>query len=337
MSDFNINHITGKQGQQGTVLAGVTTVSSTGAMRIPSGPTEHRGGRGRGILGGAHPASSRINMVEIATAATATDFGDLAVANYENAACASSTRGVWMGGTADNGVIDFVTISSGGGSIASWSTGMITPCAPWTTGFNNSTRGGCMGGAQSPTGVRTNTIQYLTIASSGNTSDFGDLTFPSRRAGASNSPTRALYYGGTNSPASAVNTIQYITTATTGDAQDFGDMSIGRDIFAGCSGSTTRAIIGGGYGGGANLNLIEYVTIAVLGNATDFGDLTNQRRGGGGCSSHVRAIFMGGYSPLGTTIDYVTIASTGNATDFGDLTDNHKLCDAASDVNGGLG
>ena len=37
MADFNINHITGKQGQQGTVLAGVTTVSSTGAMRIPSG------------------------------------------------------------------------------------------------------------------------------------------------------------------------------------------------------------------------------------------------------------------------------------------------------------
>ena len=50
MADFNVNRITGKQGPQGTVLAGVTTVSSTGSMRIPSGPTEQRGGRGRGIL-----------------------------------------------------------------------------------------------------------------------------------------------------------------------------------------------------------------------------------------------------------------------------------------------
>ena len=42
MADFNINHITGNQGQQGTVLAGITTVNSTGAMRIPSGNTSKR-------------------------------------------------------------------------------------------------------------------------------------------------------------------------------------------------------------------------------------------------------------------------------------------------------
>ena len=41
MADFNVNHITGKQGQQGTVLAGVTTMSSTGSMRIPSGATNY--------------------------------------------------------------------------------------------------------------------------------------------------------------------------------------------------------------------------------------------------------------------------------------------------------
>ena len=50
MSKFNVNNITGKQGQQGPVLAGVTTMSSTGSMRIPGGPTEQRGGRGRGVI-----------------------------------------------------------------------------------------------------------------------------------------------------------------------------------------------------------------------------------------------------------------------------------------------
>ena len=39
MADFNVNHITNKNGDQGPTIAGVTTVSSTGAMRIPSGAT----------------------------------------------------------------------------------------------------------------------------------------------------------------------------------------------------------------------------------------------------------------------------------------------------------
>ena len=41
MSDFNINHITNKNGEQGPTIAGITTVNSTGAMRIPSGGTNH--------------------------------------------------------------------------------------------------------------------------------------------------------------------------------------------------------------------------------------------------------------------------------------------------------
>ena len=41
MSDFNINHITNKNGEQGPTIAGITTVNSTGAMRIPSGRTNN--------------------------------------------------------------------------------------------------------------------------------------------------------------------------------------------------------------------------------------------------------------------------------------------------------
>ena len=42
MSDFNINHITNKHGNYGPVIAGITTVNSTGSMRIPSGNTGMR-------------------------------------------------------------------------------------------------------------------------------------------------------------------------------------------------------------------------------------------------------------------------------------------------------
>ena len=42
MADFNVNKISNKHGNYGPVVAGVTTVSSTGAMRIPSGNTGMR-------------------------------------------------------------------------------------------------------------------------------------------------------------------------------------------------------------------------------------------------------------------------------------------------------
>ena len=41
MADFKVNHITFKNGKSGTSFVGVTTVSSTGAMRIPSGATDY--------------------------------------------------------------------------------------------------------------------------------------------------------------------------------------------------------------------------------------------------------------------------------------------------------
>ena len=42
MADFNVNHITNKHGNYGPVVAGVSTVNSTGAMKIPSGNTGMR-------------------------------------------------------------------------------------------------------------------------------------------------------------------------------------------------------------------------------------------------------------------------------------------------------
>ena len=40
MSDLNINNITDRTGDSGPVIAGVSTVSSTGAFTVPVGPTE---------------------------------------------------------------------------------------------------------------------------------------------------------------------------------------------------------------------------------------------------------------------------------------------------------
>ena len=51
MSDLKINNITDRTGGSGPVIAGVSTVSTTGSFTVPVGPTEYRGGgRQRGIF-----------------------------------------------------------------------------------------------------------------------------------------------------------------------------------------------------------------------------------------------------------------------------------------------
>ena len=121
MSDFNINNITSREGQQGTVLAGITTVNSTGAMRVPSGPTDHRGGRGRAVFGGGQTPTdiNTLNYSTIASAGNASDFGDLVqTGNLIASGVANSTRGVFAGGAPAGTIstIQYVTISSQGGA-----------------------------------------------------------------------------------------------------------------------------------------------------------------------------------------------------------------------------
>jgi hypothetical protein len=58
MSQISVNDISSLDGKSGPVLSGITTVSSTGYMMVPAGPTEYRGGRGRGVFGGGHDATA---------------------------------------------------------------------------------------------------------------------------------------------------------------------------------------------------------------------------------------------------------------------------------------
>ena len=119
MANFNVNHITSKDGKSGTSFVGVTTVSSTGAMRIPSGPTEHRGGRGRAISAGGNSYTSVMEYISVPSTGNGTDFGDLNDALNRPHGCSSSTRGIYAGGQKTPGVqigtIQYTTMSSSGG------------------------------------------------------------------------------------------------------------------------------------------------------------------------------------------------------------------------------
>jgi hypothetical protein len=71
-------------------------------------------------------------------------------------------------------------------------------------------------------------MEYITVATTGNATDFGDFLVGGRRsAGTCGDGSRGLWSGGDQYPSPGINVIEYITIATTGNATDFGDLSVG--------------------------------------------------------------------------------------------------------------
>ena len=225
-------------------------------------------------------------------------------------------RGVFGGGNYPNtiGEIEFISLSSGGTSI---NFGNLSFGRNYNLGTAASSTRGLFAGGYTNTpasNTRSNVIDYITIASEGNSIDFGDRTTTTTEMCGCSSQTRGLFAGGF----STSNVIDYVQIQTIGNALDFGDLSQARN-----QGGALASPIRGVFAGGVNprTNIIDFVVIASVGNAVDFGDLTGTKNGTyGGCSNSIRGLFGGGANPVAVnTIDYITIASTGNATVFGDL------------------
>ena len=227
-------------------------------------------------------------------------------------------RGVMSGGLASN-VIQYVTLSTAGNAT---DFGDLTTNTYLSSCSSSRTRGCWNGGyTNQPSGTYINVIQYVTISSTGNAANFGDLTQLSGYNGSCSSATRGVRAGGTAPANPSTDTIDYYTIASTGDAQDFGNLISGAlYVSDGTVNSPTRGIWNAG--GPSYSNTLEYITIATLGNAADFGDLTYAPTDACGICNSVRGIWGGGYIPGGevNNIDYVTIPTTGNTTTFGDMT-----------------
>ncbi len=125
-------------------------------------------------------------------------------------------------------------------------------------------------------------MEYITIASTGDATDFGDLTDARRYISGCSSSVRGVFYCGNQPSGSEV--IDYITIASTGDATDFGDPAStpNTDSFGCGVSNNTRGVFAGR---ASPRETIEKVTIASTGNATDFGDLTDAKTFGASCSN----------------------------------------------------
>ena len=177
----------------------------------------------RGIsYGHGEPESNVIQYTEIATTGNAIDFGDCALETRSGGTWASPTRGMLAGGASKRKHIEYITIASKGNGT---DFGELIEGRRGNSGCSNSVRGLCIGGydgSGSPY-YRSITIDYVTIASTGNATYFGDLTIKLANQSAAASPIRGICAGG-ETP-TAVNTIDYVLIATTGNAMDFGDLS----------------------------------------------------------------------------------------------------------------
>ena len=205
------------------------------------------------------------------------------------------------------------------------------------TGTYNAGTRGLFGGTFSFL-TKTNTIGYITIASTGNAIDFGDLSVIRVVTSSLSSRTRGLWAGGSDSGGSNVNTIDYVTIATTGNALDFGDLSYVNYYSQACSSSTRGIISGGSVASFTTTDNIDYITTASKGNGSDFGNLNVSKDKSAGINSPTRGIFAGGQSNADriNSIEYITIATTGNGNDFGDLTKFRSLTKGVSSVIRGL-
>ena len=68
-------------------------------------------------------------------------------------------------------------------------------------------------------GYYDSTMDYIKIASTGNSSNFGSLATNGNGMGGANNSPRGVFMGGEG----AGNVLQYITISSTGSSTDFGD------------------------------------------------------------------------------------------------------------------
>ena len=185
----------------------------------------------RGILQLGASWSDEINYITMASTGDAKDFGNLTAGAYAGGASSSSTRGIIalgsVGGNYKN-TIDYITIATTGNAA---DFGDITRSGVHCVAYSNATRGVFHSGYQYPASPNfMNVIDFVTIATKGNATDFGDSLLGGYGCGGA-SPTRGVAGGGysanapTGGTAGFTSIIDYTQIMSTGNAKDFGDLS----------------------------------------------------------------------------------------------------------------
>ena len=238
--------------------------------------------RTRAIFGGGYeggqPRRNSIDFVTIASTGDATDFGDLDNGRFESSGVGNDTRGVF--GPCENpsttqNVIQYITFATTGNA-TDFGDNTIETGTKKQASMCSTTRGIFAGGQNVPTPSSFyDIIEYITTATTGNATDFGDLLAANFMCTGVSDATRGVIGGG-NGPSTSganFNVIQFVTMASTGNAANFGDLTTANQRSGGMSNSIRGIFAGGSAPASQNfVNSIDKITIQTLGDATDFGD-----------------------------------------------------------------
>ena len=230
------------------------------------------------------------------------------------------TRGLWGGGETPGAlnVVEYANLNTTGNFV---NFGDLTVARAATPGAGASRTRAFWAGGQIG-GTYFDEIDYVTISSTGDAIDFGNLQNTRRTPMTASNQIRGVILAGTKS-GQVMNNIDYITIATTGNAQDFADTVSDMNTANGAyMSSPTRGLFAGGYGQPAGSQSgCNYITIMTQGKQADFGDLSANKYNNRGASNAIRGISFGGVTAPTwvTSIDYFTLATLGNSKDFGDL------------------
>ena len=194
---------------------------------------------GGSLSDGSKP--TQIDAVTIAASGQAFDFGDMSTYVGNTANLASSTRGIMAGGSISpsrTNTIQFITINTSGNTVDFGDLSVVGPAGGATTasyngvGYSNSTRGIIHGG-RDVNNNHINSIQFITIATTGNSSDFGDTAVAAAHQMGGSSPTRGVVGAGFNP--SATNAMEFVNIMSLGNASDFGDCTARDENLGACS------------------------------------------------------------------------------------------------------
>ena len=197
----------------------------------------------RGVLQLGGLTSNILEYVTFAQTGNSVDFGDMQLGGNAGSGFSSPTRGVYAIGSNDANYknnIEFITIHTTGNGT---DFGDLSALYIHRNAYSNATRGVFHSGYQYPASPNfSNNIEFVTIATTGNTVDFGDSLLGGFGCGGS-SPTRGVAGGGyfqnapTGETGGFTNIIDFVEIATTGNAVDFGDTTnVVRHIKGGSNG-----------------------------------------------------------------------------------------------------
>ena len=274
-------------GQIGLGGGATSLAFHSGSFTKPDG---YNWGGDRGMYAAGQTGSTYNDMANsikyfgISTLSSVDTFGDSTQPRAYGASCSNSTRGIQAGGYSDPlywNIIEYTTIASTGnatdfgdmiyqrrnfgavsnGSRAVWAGGYSMPQPAFVTRAN---------------------MDYTTIATTGNATDFGDLTVASEGQKGVSSKTRGVFSGGSLPASPWWGALQAITIDTTANATSIGTQNSSAKGYSAASGNGVYGTFSGGrttYS--TKTTSMNYITIDThsSGYVTGFGNMGVAREG----------------------------------------------------------